>query len=149
MQVADDRVRGTGHHRGVAIRVDGEDRLGRSTADDVLDGPADAAGDVQVGGDPRPGLPDLLGVRSPAGGRHHAGNPDRAAEERGQLIQLGEPLGASDTATAADDDAGIGERDLAGFGWDMRRHPDPEIAIGELRLERLDRDRGTRAAGVA
>ena len=70
--------------------------------------------------------------------------PDRATEQRGELVELGETLGAADAATAADDDPRVGERDLAASGGDVRGDPDPEVAIGQVRGERLD---GGRCAG--
>ena len=83
-------------------------------ADDVLDRPADPARDVQVRCDARPGLADLLGVWSPAGRGHDARDADRAAEQRRELVELGEALRTPDAAPATDDDPRVGERDRPG-----------------------------------
>ena len=95
--------------------------LAARAADEVLDGAADPAGDVQVRRDPRPGLADLLGVRPPAGRGDDARHADRPAEQCRQLVELGEALGAADAAAATDHDPGIGQRDLAGLGRHARR----------------------------
>ena len=148
VEVADDRVGRAGHHRRVAVRVDGQDRLGRAGADHVLDRPADAAGDVQVRRDPRPGLADLLGVRPPAGRGDDARHADGPAEQGRELVELREALGAPDAAAATDDDARVGQRDRPLLGRDARGDPDAEVAIGQVRGERLDRGRrGARGRG--
>ena len=102
--------------RRVRVRVDREDPLGRLAADDVLDRAADAARDVEVRGDARPGLADLLGVRPPAQARRDARHADRGAEQLGQLVEHGERLGAAEPATATDDDLGLRQRDLVRRG---------------------------------
>ena len=66
VQVADHGVRRLGDHRCVGVGVDRQDRLRAAAAGPVLDRAADAAGDVEVGRDPAPGLADLLVVRPPA-----------------------------------------------------------------------------------
>ena len=144
VEVADHRVGRARHHRRVAVGVDRQDRLGRAGADHVLDRPADAAGDVQVGRDPGPGLTDLLGMRAPAGRGHDARDADGAAEQRGELVELREALGAPDAAAATDDDTGVRERDRARLGGDVRGDPDAEVAIGQVGRERLDGDRRRR-----
>jgi diguanylate cyclase (GGDEF)-like protein len=78
VQVADHGVVRLGHHRGVGICVDGHDRLRRLASGPVLDGAADAAGDVDVGRDPASGLADLLVVRPPAEARHDPRYPEGA-----------------------------------------------------------------------
>ena len=62
MEVADDRVASALHDRCLDILVDGQDGLGCLAADDVLDGAADAAGDVEVGRDAQARLADLFSV---------------------------------------------------------------------------------------
>src|SRR5262249_40049241 len=76
VQVADDGVVGVGEDGGAGVGVDGDDVPGAGAAGDVLDGAADAAGQVELRGDLGAGLPDLLGVRAPALGGDHAGHPD-------------------------------------------------------------------------
>src|SRR6266568_6981816 len=63
--VTDDGVVRTGEHRRVRIGVDHQNPLRALAADHVLDRAADPAGDVEIRGDPRPGLPDLVRVRPP------------------------------------------------------------------------------------
>src|SRR5882672_3181375 len=75
VQVAYHRPVGSGDDRRVLVLVDHEDPLRALTADDVLDRAADAAGDVEVGRDPRPRLSDLVGMWSPA----QVGDDARAA----------------------------------------------------------------------
>src|SRR3954449_8112436 len=103
VEVADHGVGRAGDHRRVPVGVDGHDRLGGTRPDHVLDRPADAAGDVQISGDPRPRLADLLGVRSPARRRHDTRHADRPAQQRRQLVELCEPLGTADAAAPTDD----------------------------------------------
>ncbi len=68
-QVADDvQVREVGHRR-IRVAVDGDDRLGGLHPDLVLDGPADAQGQVQLRLDDLAGLADLLAVGDPAASR--------------------------------------------------------------------------------
>ena len=54
-------------------------------------------------------------MRPPAGARHDARHADRAAEQASQLLELDEPLAAADPPPAADDDAGVRQRHLAGL----------------------------------
>src|SRR5689334_18739217 len=49
------------------VLVDRDDGLGGLHAGAVLDGAGDAGGDIQLRGDSLAGLPDLVGVRHPAG----------------------------------------------------------------------------------
>ena len=67
VQVADDRVVGAGQDRGLGVGVHGEDRLRPLAPGHVLCRARDAARDVDVRSDLRPGLADLVRVRSPAG----------------------------------------------------------------------------------
>src|SRR6185503_2725708 len=103
VEVADDGPGRATHDRRLRVRVDGEDRLRRPTADDVLDRPADAARDVEVGRDPGAGLPDLVPVRAPAGAGDHARDTDRPPQERRQLLERREALRSADTAATAND----------------------------------------------
>ena len=86
------------------------------------------------GRDPGPGLADLLAVRPPAGAGHDPRHADRPVEQPGQLLELAERLGAAHAAAAADDDPGVGQRDLAGLGRDPGRRPGPagprRISVG-------------------
>src|SRR5207253_6263885 len=82
--VADDRVVGPREDWGLRIGVDDQDAFRALAADHVLDRAADAAGDVEVGRDPGPGLADLIGVGSPAEARDRAGAAHDAPEELGQ-----------------------------------------------------------------
>src|SRR5229473_3216677 len=71
VQVTDDGVVGVGEDRRARVGVDRDDVLGARAARDVLDGAADAAGQVELRGDLGAGLADLLPVRAPALGGDH------------------------------------------------------------------------------
>ena len=107
----------------------------------VLDGAADAAGDVEVGRDPAAGLADLLVVRPPAEAGHHAGDAERAVEQLGELEQVVEPVGAAGPAAGADHDPG----GLEAAGLVRLRRPRCEttratqVGLGHLRGERRAR----------
>ena len=114
VQVADHRVVGAREDRRLRVGVDREDRLRALAAGHVLRRARDAAGDVDVGRDLRPRLPDLVGVRPPAGHRHGARAADRAAEQPRELLDDPEALRRAGAAAARDDDLRLGERDAAG-----------------------------------
>ena len=78
--------------------------LADGAAGPVLDGAADAAGDVELGGDPAAGLADLLVVGAPAGAGHDARDAEGGAEQLGQLEHVVEPVGAAGAAAGADHD---------------------------------------------
>ena len=63
VQVADDGIVGMLNDGRVGIDIDRQDVLGGLAADHVLDGAADAAGDVDFGRDARAGLAHLVEVR--------------------------------------------------------------------------------------
>src|SRR3989442_8517532 len=105
LDVADHGVIRLGHDRRVGIRVDGKDVLGRSATDHVLNRAADAAGDIEVGRDPCPGLADLVAVRPPAETRYSPRAADRAAEQRRQLLQRPDSLGTAHPAATPPDAA--------------------------------------------
>src|SRR3984885_615294 len=102
VQVAHDRVVGASHHRGGRVGVDRDDVLGARAAGEMLDGAADPAGQVEVGGDLGAGLADLHRVRAPAFRGHPAGYADHAAEQPGQFLKRREPIGAAHASAAAD-----------------------------------------------
>ncbi len=112
------------------VGVDGEDLLRRHRPDPVLDGPGDAARDVELGGDAGARLADLVGVVAPAvvGDRPRAA--DHPAERGGELLERGEALGRPHAAPAADDDGGRGERDAR-----LALHPGGDDADGPRRVE--------------
>src|SRR5690349_24553013 len=101
MQVADDGVVGVGQDRGPWVGVDRDDVLGAGAAGDVLDRAADTAGQVELGGDLGPGLADLLLVRAPALRGDHAGHPDHAAEQSGELFRRAKAAGPATAAAPA------------------------------------------------
>ena len=70
--------------------------------------------------------------------------PDGPAKQRRELVELRETLGAPDAAAATDHDASVGQRDHPLLGGDVRGDPDAEVAIGQVRGERLDRGRRRR-----
>ena len=122
VQVADHRVVGAREDRRLRVAVDREDLLRALRAGDVLRRAADAARDVQIRGDLRARLPDLVGVRAPAGGRDDARAADRAAEQAGELFDDVERLRRADAAAAADDDLRVAQRDAAARLGDGLEH---------------------------
>src|SRR5207302_5156726 len=118
LDIADHRIVGLGHDRRAGVRIDREDVLRRAAADHVLNRAANAAGDVEVGRDPRPGLAHLVAVWPPAEAGHRARAADGAAEQACQFFERGESLGAAHTAAPADDHARLCERDLSGIYLD-------------------------------
>ena len=92
VEVADHRVIGFGHHRGLGVVVDGEDVLRGHHPHPMLDRPRDAASDIEVGGHPGPGLAHLIGVGSPPVVGDHPGAADRPTQEPGQFLENRENL---------------------------------------------------------
>src|SRR3954470_7695458 len=90
VEVAHDAEVGELEDRGVRVLVDRHDVLRGLHADLVLDGARDAGREVQLRRDRLAGLPDLAGVRVPAGVDHRAGGGDGAvaAERAGEGLQL-------------------------------------------------------------
>ena len=121
MQVADNRVIGAREYRRLGVGVDRKDLLRALRAGDVLRRAADAARDVEVGGDLRAGLPDLVRMRPPPCARHDARAADRRPEERCELLDDREPFGGADAAAAADDDLRVAQRDAAARLLDAAR----------------------------
>jgi hypothetical protein len=105
----------------------------------VLRRAADAAGDVEVGGDLGARLPDLVGVRPPAGARDGARAADHAAEQARQLLEHAEALRGADAAAARDDDRRLCKRQATRRGVDALRDLHDEILGAQFRPERLDR----------
>ena len=141
VQVADDGVVGAREDRRLRVGVDREDRLRALAAGHVLRRARDAARDVDVRRDLRPGLADLVRVRAPAGHRHRARAADGAAEQAGELLDDPEPFRRARAAPARDDDLRLGERDAAGA---RRRRARARARRGRRRRERgreaLDRE---------
>src|SRR5262249_59850602 len=92
VEVADDGPVCARDDRGALVVVDHQDPLGALTADDVLDRAADAARDVEVGRNSCTGLPDLVGMRSPAEVRDDARAADGTSEEVRKLLENLKPL---------------------------------------------------------
>src|ERR1700694_1746580 len=145
LDVADHRVVRLSHDRCAGIGVDGEDVLGCPAADHVLNRAADAARNVQIRSDPRPGLAALIAVWPPAEAGYRTRAADRATEQAGEFLQRGEALGAAHAATAADDDACLCERDLSGIGLDLGHEAHSKILLVERWRKGMSRDLG--AAG--
>src|SRR3954453_23344410 len=72
------------HHRAVAVGVDADDVGRRAEATGVLDGPADAEGEVQLWVDDDAGGADLAVVADPAPVGDDAGRADAGAERSAQ-----------------------------------------------------------------
>ena len=137
MQVPHDGVVGVREDRRLGIVVDREQLLRALTACDVLRRSADPARDVEVGRHLRPGLADLIRVRTPARARDDARATDSTVEQRRELLDDREPFGRADATPAGDDDLRVGERDLAaGVGRDAldHRHSTVKIRCQNLRL---------------
>ena len=121
--------------------------LGARAAREVLDGAADPAGQVEVGGDLGAGLADLLGVRPPALRGHHAGDPDHAAEQPASsssganpsALPTPRPPPTTTRAVASDAAARPGRRLDRAHRKIARRH---------RRRDVVDRDGGRCAAGT-
>src|SRR5581483_9853918 len=111
---------------------------------DVLRRAADPACDVQVGGDLRARLPDLVGVRTPARARDDARAPDRRAEQACELLDDREALRRSDAAPAADHDLRVAQRYAAGRLLDGLEHLGRAVVGGVERLDVADLCRGLR-----
>ena len=111
--------------------------LGRLAADDVLDRPADPAGDVQVRRDPRPGLADLHRVGSPAGARHDPrdadGAPSSAASSsksaKPSLLPTPRPPPTTTRASASEIRAGLGRDSGDHPGAEVRRSTTSGLSV--------------------
>src|SRR4051794_12987777 len=108
-QVADDPEVGQLEDRRFGVLVDRDDGLRGLHAGPVLDRTGDAHGDVELRGDGLAGLPDLEGVRVEAGVDRRPGRADGGTEGVGELLDQREVLRAGHTATAGDDDRGLGQ----------------------------------------
>ena len=124
----------------VRIGVDRHDVLRTLAARQVLDGAADAAGEVEVRRDAGARLADLLVVRAPAEARHDPRDADGGTEELGQLLDRSEALGAADPTPAADDDAGVGKGD-AGAATHPLRDLDAQVLLAKRWVMGVDRRR--------
>src|SRR4051794_31094631 len=113
-KVPDNTVIGNAENRGVGVLVDGDDDPGTAHAGQMLDGAADAAGDVEVWGDSFAGLPDLKGIVTITGVASPARRSDCAAEQRCELSEQGKAGGTFHAAPAGDDDPRLCEVDCAG-----------------------------------
>src|SRR4051794_20416077 len=109
VEVADDAEVGQLEDRRLGVLVDGHDGLRGLHAGAVLDRTGDADGDVELRRDGLAGLPHLEAVRVEAGVHRRPGGADGGTEGVGQRLDDREVLGAGDTATAGDDDRGLGE----------------------------------------
>ena len=87
--VGDDGQVGHLHHRAVRVGVDADDVGGRAEPGRVLDGAADAEGEVQVGVDDDAGRADLALVADPAAVGDDAGGAHRRAEARRRRRRAG------------------------------------------------------------
>ncbi len=108
-QVADDAEIGDLEDRGFLVLVHRDDRLRRLHAGAVLDGAGDAQRDVQLRRHGLTGLADLELARVVTRVDRGAGGTDGTAQRVGQLFDDREAVGAADTATTGDHDAGLGE----------------------------------------
>src|SRR5204862_1007953 len=120
------------------VGIDGEDPLRALRAGDVLRRAADPTGDVEVGGDLRSRLPDLVGVRSPAGARDDPRAADGAAEEIRELLDDREALRRADTAAAADHDLRLAQRDAARGLLEALEHLRRAVVLRRQRLDVAD-----------
>src|SRR3954470_658009 len=109
VEVADDAEVGQLEDRRLGVLVDGHDGLRGLHAGAVLDRTGDADGDVELRRDGLAGLPHLEAVGIEAGVHRRPGGADGGTEGVGQRLDDREVLGAGDTATAGDDDRGLGE----------------------------------------
>ena len=80
-RVPDDSVIGYAENGGVGVFVDRDNDAGLAHASQMLDGAADAAGDVELRRDGFAGLPDLQRVIAVAGIAGAARGSNRTAEQ--------------------------------------------------------------------
>ncbi len=116
----------------------------------VLGGPGDTTRDVQLGSDLGAGLPDLVGVRPPAGACDHTQAAHSAAQQTGQLLDDREALLGANPAATADDDLRLGKRNATAGAVDVASDLHHEVRGFDLRQIGLQVDvDGRRALGHA
>src|SRR5512133_1559814 len=111
-QVADDAVGGDLEDGGLPVAVDGDDHVRILHAHQVLDGPGDAAGDVDLGPYGLAGLPYLAVRRQPAGIHRTARSANHAAQFFGQFPEQAEVVLGHQAASAGYDEFGPGNIDV-------------------------------------
>ncbi len=140
-QVADHHQVGELPDGRVRVTVDGHDGARRLDTDPVLHGATDATREIEVRSDGLARLPDLLVVVDPPGVHRRSRRADGATERRGELVEQPEPIGPTDTSTAADHDAGLldGEAESSPAGTcSTRATSDGHLARGVgSRLDQL------------
>src|SRR5258706_7229309 len=140
-QVADHDEVGELGDRRVGVAIDGHDRAGRLHPDLVLDRAGDPEREIERGLDDLAGLADLLGVRDPARVDRGPGRADGATELGRELLDDLEPVRATDTTSAGDDDPSLLDRGGDAGGLD----PIDDLDEGQRELS-LDRGGSDRAA---
>src|SRR5438105_15374602 len=102
----------------------------------MLNRAADAAGDVELGGDPRSSLANLVGMRPPTQAGHGARTANRPAQIARELFERHESRGASDAAATANDNPRLRKRHFSGIRLDFGSESNPEIFLRQNRLPR-------------
>src|SRR5918994_3456596 len=134
--------------RGVLVLVDCQDVLRALHPDLVLDRAGDPERQVQVRRNRLAGLPDLGGVRVPAGVDHRAGGRDGAAHRLRELLGELEVLLLAEPAAAADEDLGVLDVDVGTALLPASHHRGLGRPLGELDLDVLDLGGATRLVRV-
>src|SRR5581483_6704754 len=113
--VANDTEVSNGEDGRVLIFADGDDVFGTLHTGEVLDGTADATGNVERGLYRLAGLSDLVTVGQPARIDDGAGRTGRTAESSSKLFHQVEIVGFAQAAPTTDDDARVFQ------GWSFGR----------------------------
>ncbi len=113
-KVPDDAVVGHLEDGGVRVIVDGDDAVRGLHAGQVLDGPRDAAGDVEPRANGLAGLAHLVAVGHPPLVHRRPRGAERRPQHLRQLLQELEVLRLAQPAPAGDDDVGVLQLDRLG-----------------------------------
>ncbi len=144
VDVADDAEVGDREDRGVGVLVDGDDRSRVLHAHQMLHGPGDATGDIDVRLHGLPGLPHLLGIGDPPRIDDRPGGARGGPEWLGQLLDEFVGLRRAETTTPGHDDRRLPELRALPLLDVGRRDP----GLGRSRVGEVEgRDRGRRPSG--
>src|SRR5947207_5828703 len=111
--VADDSVVGDLEDRRIFVLVDGDDRLRRAHAGEMLYRARDSDSDVKLGTHQTSGLSNLIAVRTPAVVSDSACRPDGGVAKCGrEIFDELEILGCLEAPTTSDDDGCFGQVEL-------------------------------------
>ena len=141
--------------RCLGVLVDGNDHAGAAHADHMLEGAADADGDVELRRDGAAGETDLILLRQPAEVGHIARGAERRAEEFDERPECVDTQRVADTLADADDDLGtvevgsvrrVGPARGDASAWAPVRWPVPSVRCARPVSDRPLAGRASRAA---